>query len=757
MNRVRATLFAVLIAVLAAPVAADPVQDRLDRIAEEMTEISMAAINGTIDADEAARQMERLFMLDFELRTGARSLDDLTLRWQDQGDQPLKAPGAGLVAVGLPPDFAGQVYGLLDDGTRIDLIAEGVEGDPYAASVIVPDHPDGDAGIGTLTIQFADAGSLRVQMAPRLDIPDALPVLMRLAMNDLVAALEADGVNPEALLAQFRRDATAVPPEQGFAAAALYIWSEAGRGDPVFGFMRTGRLDGPFWESLGDLPDPATLNRLYAGMLQNSGALERLMRLQRGRIDKIRFVPPDPTPRRNLHRTKTAPGPTTPPQQVSLSEISELLTIGRARQYNREVVLNSAKDAQKVLDYASFEPVTMTAAGLVGGVLTMSEKYMKTQDYHYPVTLSIEGDPFPADPLLADDDRLVFPDIEIVAKGEPYEYKVFSDGLDATLAALDLASNFGKVGTAVKSFGKVKEALTDSQKLLKAREQIEDVLVSRATAAAKNGLEAIEKAGDAREKGSFDVVTVPARTWTALVTADTYSDYVSIGYNGETAWDVTQFHTLACWKNTGEGIRGTITTKSDAFAGLFGRLDMVWGVQTPKVALTVAPERIPPGGSASVTAITSGARPTRVDFASPSVGGLSSVGDFDAVYGAPPEIENCQEFVPITATFPPPGSRICAPPPKATAGIIIAKGDGLIRTPRTLTCRDGEVLGFTVAHADGTDVQCRLNGPGRLTMVGNEGLLDCPVKPRRASSITCFTGRQAGQCAPVIPIKRIYP
>ena len=40
MNRVRATLVALLMAVLVAPVAADPLQDRLDRIAEEMPELA---------------------------------------------------------------------------------------------------------------------------------------------------------------------------------------------------------------------------------------------------------------------------------------------------------------------------------------------------------------------------------------------------------------------------------------------------------------------------------------------------------------------------------------------------------------------------------------------------------------------------------------------------------------------------------------------------------------------------------------------
>lgn len=736
---------------------ADPVQDQLDRIAQEMTQLSLAAINGEIDADVAAARMEALLERDMLLRTGKLTAQDRALRWQDQGDAPLKAPGARLIAVGLPDEFDSAVWGLLDDGRKVDLIAEARADVPHSVDVYVPDHPDGPGASGTLTVHFADAGSLRVTIAPRLDIPEALPVVMRLVIGDLVARLNKNGVDHQALLAQFRADAGSVDPELGYAAATLFIWSEAGRGDPVFRFLRSGRLEGPFWDSLGQIPDPDVLNRAYASVLQNSGALEKLMRLQQGEIDKIRYVVPGPRGVRPdyLSRVKVESPP--PPEEVGLREISDLLIEGRAREYNRKVILNSAKDAQKVMGYTAFEPVTMTGAALVGGVLTMADKYMKTEDYNYPTTMSLAGQAVPGDPLLADDDRKVFGDMVITAKGEPYEVRVFSDGLDASLAVLDLATSATALGKAANAIGKAKGARKIEDQVAQGLDKIEDYWLGQATAVTKDGLEAVEKQGDAVEKGSFNAITIPARTWTAKVEPHTFRRYLSVGYRGEVAWDVRDFHALACWKNTQEGISATVTTKSNVFGGLFDRLDLGWAVQDPEITLTVEPSVIRPGGTAEVTATTSGAQQTNVQFGTPSLGALSNVGNFDATYGAPAKLSTCQEFVPITATFPPPGARICAPPAKAVSGVVIAKGDALVRTPATLTCRDGEVLGFTVTHPENAPVMCRLDGPGTLTMVGNEGLLDCPVKPRQNSSITCYTGARPGTCAPVIPINRIYP
>lgn len=756
-----AVLFAVLIGCVGTA-DADPLQDRLERITEEMSRLSTATLNGEIDPDRAMKRMEELLQLDMQLRTGQASVEDLTLRWQDQGDAPLKAPGAGLTAVGLPLAFSGEVWGLLDDGRRVGLLAEQSVDTPHTVKLYVPDHPDGPEATGTLTVQFEGAGSLRVQMAPRLSVPGALPLLMRLAIQDLVAALEKDGVDAQRLVAQFRDDAASVPPALGYAAAALYIWSEAGRGDPVFEFLRTGRLDSPFWDGLGAPENPETLNLMFSSALQNSGALERMMRLDRARIDKIRFVAPAPEKARPHRLVKIEQGYAAPPADtVSLQEMSDLLVEGRARQYNRNVVLQSAKDAQKAYSIAAFEPVTMTSAALAGGVLTMIDKYTKVEDYNFPVTMSLDGTAVPGDPLLADDERKVFPDLTVIAKGEPYEIKVFADGLDAALAAFDLATSATALGKGVKALGETAEIVTKAERarrrLQASLDTAEDRLVGLASAAAKDTLEKKEQDGDKLRKGSFDIITVPARTWKSKVDLSTYRPFLSVGYRGEAAWDVRQYHALACWKNTQEGISAIVTTKSDAFAGLFDRLDLGWAVQEPKITLTVEPSRIAPGGSAVVTAVTSGAQQTKVDFAAPPLGVLSNIGNFDAAYGAPNALQSCKEFVPITATFPPAGARICAPAPKATAGLVIAKGDALIRTPHSLTCRDGEVLGFTVNHPDNVPVQCVLEGPGTLTMVGNEGLLDCPVKPRRASSITCYTREQPGQCAPVIPIKRIFP
>ena len=377
--------------------------------------------------------------------------------------------------------------------------------------------------------------------------------------------------------------------------------------------------------------------------------------------------------------------------------------------------------------------------------------------------MKLEGTTVPSGALLADDERRVYADITILAKGEPLEVQVFGDGLDAALALLDLATSFSAAGTAtkelVRNFGKAPLPKSIQGQIAAAvrLDIAEDVILGCATAATKDGLEAIEKSGNTSNKGSLNIYTLPARTWRARIDADSYQNFVSVGYGGEVSWDVTEFHGFACWKDTQEGITSKITTKPDLFGGHFDRLDLGWVVKSPEVELSASPSMMRPGGTSDVIALAQGATSNRVQFEPPSLGALSDFGELYATYKAPETIAGCQEFVQLVAEYPPDGARTCAPAPRAKSGIVIAQGDALVRTPRTLTCRDGEILGFTVAHAEGAPVQCVLNGPGELTMVGEEGLLDCSIKPAQPSSITCYAGEQPTQCAPVIPIQRIYP
>ena len=111
---------------------ADPLQDRLNSIADDITRLTIAAINGEIDTDASAQQIETLLELDMALRTGAIALDDLTLRWQDHSTPPLRAPDARLLATGLPTGFEGPVWAILDDGRPVDLIAAVADPDVLA-------------------------------------------------------------------------------------------------------------------------------------------------------------------------------------------------------------------------------------------------------------------------------------------------------------------------------------------------------------------------------------------------------------------------------------------------------------------------------------------------------------------------------------------------------------------------------------------------------------------------------------------------
>ncbi|MCH2078129.1 MAG: hypothetical protein MK180_14830 [Rhodobacteraceae bacterium] len=158
------------------------------------------------------------------------------------------------------------------------------------------EHPDGAEASDALTIRFLGVGRLEVDLAPQLVILGALPTLMRVVIDDLMRTLEANSVDPYVLVAEFRNAPADVPPELGYAAAVLYFWSEAGRDHPVFSFMRTGRFESEFWERVDGAADPQAIDRMYSSVLLNSGALEDLMRMQRGRVDRIRYTPPTSRP-----------------------------------------------------------------------------------------------------------------------------------------------------------------------------------------------------------------------------------------------------------------------------------------------------------------------------------------------------------------------------------------------------------------------------------------------------------------------------
>ncbi|MEM7687358.1 MAG: hypothetical protein AAF293_21195, partial [Pseudomonadota bacterium] len=132
MSRLLAWL-SVVLAGLSGAASTDPLQDRSARIADEMSRLATGVLNGTLPEDRVTQRMEELLELDFRLRTDQLLPDDLTLRWQDQGVAPLKAPGARLVAVGLPADFSGAVWGLLDDGRPVSILAEQRADAPHSA------------------------------------------------------------------------------------------------------------------------------------------------------------------------------------------------------------------------------------------------------------------------------------------------------------------------------------------------------------------------------------------------------------------------------------------------------------------------------------------------------------------------------------------------------------------------------------------------------------------------------------------------
>lgn len=740
-------LFAFVIALVWASTSlADPLQDRLNQISTEITELLAQHTAGKISDDDLFARMDALTNLSMQLQTGEVSLDDLQdVRWRDYDQTPVHTAGFDLAIAGLPEGFSGGVWAELADGARLDVESfRAASQSDTELTVTLPTHPEGLRHGGALTLHFGGPdplGTLTAELAPVIPIDGALPRMMKLVTGLVVQDLQAEGISPEALLAQLRTAPSTVDPAYGHSAVLLWMWSEAHRGNQAFQFILDGRFDTPFWVEFG-IPDISEeMNFVASAGLQNMLSLGLMSQDGPEVLDRIKAVSPLARPRLIFANS----GDVT---KTTLPELAELVQYGRDLRYRREVVLGSLKSTHKVMDAVlSWTPQTAGASAVVGGSLTISDHALRQFERHYPNKIEIRLDPSPQGALLADDSRRLDLSPTLVAHSNDIKAMAISDGVDLALLAADAGLLNGPIG-------RLKSALNIGELTAK-----QATMLSKGIVVGKEAFEEAERLSEARDPGSYQMFTIAGRTWEAPITQSATPDSFAVSFGGEVAAPGRSFYGKACWDGSNSGANAVIQANSDLFDGLFARETTSWTVQAPNLNISPANGVIEPGESTPVSMIRSGAEARTVELFPPSFGDVQKITDALAVYTAPDEIDGCSEVATLQAEYPTgaEAGNICTAPPRFSGTVFIKKGDANILTPNQLTCRDGEVLGFTVSHPKGAEVQCTLSGPGTLTMVGNEGLLDCPLKPSQPSSITCFTGQAPGQCAPVIPIKRIFP
>lgn len=725
---------------------ADPVQDRINQIAAEITALIGQHATGNISEEDLFARMDALTTLDMQLRTGAVTLEDLpSVRWRDHEETPFYTAGFDLAIAGLPEGFSADVWAELPGGQRLEVETfRSASQGATELTVTLPAHPDGLQTGGTLTFHFGGPdplGTLTAELAPVVAINNALPRLMRRVTGLVVQDLQAQGISPEALLAQLRSRPSSVDPAYGASAMLLWMWSEAHKGNEAYRFILDGRFDTPFWREFG-IPDISEeINLAASAGLQNMLTLGLMQHSAPEVLDRIKAPALLRGPRLIYANTKGV-------TKTTLPDLAELVQYGRDLRYRREVVLGSVKSTHKLIDATViWTPDAALLSSIVGGSLTITDQAMRQVERHYPNKIEIRLDPSPRGVVRADDSRRLDLSPVLVARSADIKAMAFADGVDLALLAAD-------VGLLNNPIGKVKSALNLGE--LSAEQA---AALSKQMVVAKEIWEEAERRSEARKPGKYQMFTIPGRTWEAPITEDTWQDYVSMSFGGEVAAPGRGFYGKACWDGSGIGANAVVQANSAAFDGLFARETAEWAVKAPNLLISPATGVLAPGESTPVALVRSGAEARAVKLFQPSLGAVTQISDALAVYSAPDDIPSCSEVVTLEAEYPTgaDAANICTAPPRFSGTIFIKKGDARILTPSQLTCRDGEVLGFTVRPPSGSEVQCTLNGPGTLTMVGNEGLLDCPVRPRGSSSITCFTGQAPGQCAPVIPIKRIFP
>lgn len=770
---IRAALTSVFV-LIGTVVCANP--DPMRMLERDLMASAMAMISGGTLKPEYSDRAVGLAELETRLRTGV-GLDAgspyLRLGWKWNEDIPQVTAGATLIAQGLPKGFVGPVAAVTADGQPFEIstfFEDGAEGE----LVIGLDMPDGryDAE-AEITVLFGGAdpmGALRVDLVPVLPIQDALPTLMRIFTSSIVQELAALGVNPETLVQQVNTAPATIPDWQTNAALLLWLWSEAGKGNPAYAYLRTGKFDSEYWKTIPGGPVNADhVNAFASSVLQNMGAFPRMMEPTPPVLQKIRYR--DTRPIERIYRansngpTISVVGPvidiardprrTAPRTLESIHDIAPMLRYHDEVETARRRHIGSLKQTAKLADWMiGWTPGTGAALAGVGITLTAMDQWLKSLQHQYPSSIEITATPAPKVSMLADDDILMIPEVTITAKGKPYIVYGMADGVDIGLQVLQIAERLltsSKGGKALKELGEqqLTRSAADAAELAYLNSLPKKIL--------KHELTEAEKDASAKGDRSWEAKRVPGKKWSFPVSERDLRSFFKWWYSGATVWDGNSLTAKACWNGT-----NTATVKIDAipshFVGRYAGTTTRWAVETPFLRVSAAPSIIKPGETSQITTSAVGAEPTAADFMRPSNGEYTFVSNFSATFKAKDKIKQCREFAAIPIAFPKDRSRICKDSPRFDTSILIARDDGLIQRPASLTCRSNDRVPFQVSHPDGRSIQCRLSGPGALSMgADGSGTLLCPPKPRPGSFVTCWTGDAPGECSPDIPINAIFP
>ncbi|MEM8838885.1 MAG: hypothetical protein AAGE89_12385 [Pseudomonadota bacterium] len=694
---------------------------------------------------------------------------EASLSWAYSEGTPSVTAGTMLAVSGLPRGYQGNALAVGKDGDEypLDVIIEkdalDEDGEPLDYWVMIP-MPKGRPSVSdTFQIIFdglTDAVPLLVEVKGVRAVEGATTKLLRLITQSVYRDLTDRDIDPIQLLADADANPEAIPQELIPAVSLLRIYRLAGSGDPFISFLRDGGV--PDWITATGA-DPLRARRAFdtyaTALLEDRGALNTEDADPPG-FQRINFYSGKNggtvtdavyRPSENLFRgqaTRVSSGLETYARKISpkgpsirsIGDIGPAIEAGRAQDRYLNVNVKAAKNTLKLAEWTiGLHPGVGAGVAILDGFATMHQQHQKALSHRYPKKIALIGKQKPARPMLADDETATKVEAALMAYGEPYRVLLVQDGADAVI---------GGIGMAKAGF----DILTNSNKGTKAAKVAFEFVEGRVLDVLKTSVEELEKKHD-KEKRAEVLKTIPGRKWGPFqITDRDVGPYFGLFYEGSWKAQPKSLTNNVCW-NGDQFAKAELFVLPSAFAGLKETKNFVWPVREPQLALSSAKNVIDFDESTRITSQFAGSEQNAVTFYPPNIGGLSGITDTEATYTAPAYQGKCVETAVVTASYPKDESRICAAAPRSNDVVVVARPDWQVKTPSVFACKPGKTITFTASHPD-RPVQCKLTGPGQLTMSGNNGRYVCPTRFNRAAHIDCFTGDDETVCSPRIDINQ---
>ncbi|MEM8795761.1 MAG: hypothetical protein AAGE61_09355 [Pseudomonadota bacterium] len=694
---------------------------------------------------------------------------EASLSWTYSEGTPSVTAGTMLAVSGLPRGYQGNALAVGKDGDEypLDVIFEkdalDEDGEPLEYWVMIP-MPKGRPSVSdTYRITFDglnEAAPLLVEVKGVRGVEGATTKLVRELTRSVYRDLVDRDIDPIELLSDAAANADAIPPELIPAVTILRIYRFAGDGDPSVSFLRDGSV--PEW-IIDSGANPRSARRAFdsyaTALLQDRGILNAedadppgFQRINYGSVKHGGTVSEAVyRPAQSLfsgRATRVSSGlesyarkltPTTP-RIRSIGDIGPAIEAGRERERYLNVTVKAGKDTLKLAEWTiGFHPGVGAGIAIIDGFATMHQQHQKALLHRYPKKVAIIGSRKPGRSMLADDETATKVQAALMAYGEPYRVLLAQDGADAAI---------GGIGMAKAGF----DILTKANKNAKFAQKALSFAEGRYIDLFKRSVEDQEKKADKKKQATV-LKTIPGRKWGPFeITDSDIGPYFGLFYEGSWKAQPQSLTNNICW-NGDRFAKAELFVRPSAFAGLKETKNFIWPVREPQLALSSAKNVIDFDESTRITSRFAGSEQNAVTFYPPNIGGLSGITDTEATYTAPAYQGKCVETAVVTASYPKDESRICAAAPRSNDVVVVARPDWQVKTPSVFACKPGKTITFTATHPD-RPVQCKLTGPGQLTMSGNNGRYVCPTRFNRAAHIDCFTGEDETVCSPRIDINQ---